>query len=293
MHLPILAVLLSVSAVICHKTLTHDAVDAELNIIEDNVRGAEIVGKFLDNVRANQKIKVEAGKNMRTARAKEHSKHSTAASGDALRFGDLVQHGYLVNRTRPFADCTGPVSFTQGSRLWCESMGDYFSYGQACSRETSSGKFTVAYFGFNSPDCTGPASYSFSEHQEEKCTLNVGAIKEGNGFQMAAMQCSPETNFAAYKQPGLMFASHRDSHCRDDPSFFYNIRFNACTVIDMDDSYAYMKFTRCVQGGKVEAIIYTDASCQRPIFRTAVQMSATSKECEFQGYEYMSSECIN
>lgn len=291
MYARVIALLVSVGVLAAGKFLNGLIGEAaEAHVPQDNERGTKILAKFLETARSQHSAKITASKLAKAkalqehAAAKKSSNKETKAAGTATaphNNDGLVFDGYLIQRTRPNADCSGATTVVQGTHMSCNTVledtwGTETSIGELCFRDPVTNAVGHGLFVFDRGNCAYEPSLSLFEESFPKCSLDLDGFNDRSGFRTMSHQCTRNTDLQDLHAPGLLMSFHDDDQCSNAPSFFWSYRFGGCELVQEDDNSAffYMRMNKCTSPGEVELVLYSDPSCLRPFARANSQFFA-------------------
>ncbi|KAJ1397605.1 hypothetical protein B484DRAFT_406924 [Ochromonadaceae sp. CCMP2298] len=224
-----LALLLSLAAVASAENLRTEANDVPL----DNARGARVLQRMQQKAAAKH---TKAAKSIGTEALKKHHDAKNAIGHRNLQDGgdfdsawdSVVVAGSLVTRSRPNADCSGPVieiavepagSCNINGATWdlsYESIGTYVSKGGNLLRAT--GYFDGYLDGSTRSDCSGePSFYEPIGDAIKPCQMLADEFGIA-GPLMGGTVLSDKTvmQLAKEEKSGFMVANYKNSECSGD-----------------------------------------------------------------------------
>mmetsp|Transcript_27911 Transcript_27911/g.63189 ORF Transcript_27911/g.63189 Transcript_27911/m.63189 type:complete len:376 (+) Transcript_27911:78-1205(+) len=306
--------LLALAVVASAENLRTEAYDVPI----DNARGARVLQRMQQKASAKH---TKAAKSIGAKALKKHhdardAKNALGAEHRSLQgafdkpWDSVVLTGSLVTRSRPNADCSGPVTeivvepagscstvlsseFSMGPEGGSsESIGTYVSDGGNMLRATGF---------YENGDCSGePVQYGPTGDAIKPCQMladefgSTGPLMGGT-----VLTDKTVTQLAKEEKSGFMVANYKNSLCSGDMDSYTLYRNDAChldiefntaepdLIITMgnpiavpdelttDSTFSYVKVTMC-EGTTVSITGYTDSACTHKMYRAEVDLSADS-----------------
>mmetsp|Transcript_27912 Transcript_27912/g.63191 ORF Transcript_27912/g.63191 Transcript_27912/m.63191 type:complete len:362 (+) Transcript_27912:78-1163(+) len=309
--------LLALAVVASAENLRTEAYDVPI----DNARGARVLQRMQQKASAKH---TKAAKSIGAKALKKHhdardAKNALGAEHRSLQgafdkpWDSVVLTGSLVTRSRPNADCSGPVTeivvepagscstvlsseFSMGPEGGSsESIGTYVSDGGNMLRATGF---------YENGDCSGePVQYGPTGDAIKPCQMLADEFGS-TGPLMGGTVLSDKTvmQLAKEEKSGFMVANYKNSECSGDMDSYTLYRNDAChldiehntpvpdvdneIIMDLpitpvtgsdelttDSEFSYVKVTMC-KGTTVSITGYTDSACTRKEYTAEVDLSA-------------------
>jgi hypothetical protein len=152
------------------------------------------------------------------------ARKTKALNSRAMDEPRIVRDGYMVQRSRPNADCSGVVSASYGSPIGgCTQFpGGTTSGRMACGTMGDEPKeIEVLFEMFGTPDCTGPSQGVFGGGGPPKCAFNF-EDHDSKGFTSTAFQCSPKDDLPMEEKSGFLMEVKRSLFCELKLRIYYD-----------------------------------------------------------------------
>mmetsp|Transcript_23711 Transcript_23711/g.52692 ORF Transcript_23711/g.52692 Transcript_23711/m.52692 type:complete len:361 (-) Transcript_23711:203-1285(-) len=310
-----LVLLLVAVAVASAENLRTEAYDVPI----DNARGARVLQRMQQKASAKH---TKAAKSIGAKALKKHhdardAKNALGAEHRSLQgafdkpWDSVVLTGSLVTRSRPNADCSGPVTeivvepagscstvlsseFSMGPEGGSsESIGTYVSDGGNMLRATGF---------YENGDCSGePVQYGPTGDAIKPCQMladefgSTGPLMGGT-----VLTDKTVTQLAKEEKSGFMVANYKNSLCSGDMDSYTLYRNDACHLdieynnrededgppagagarrldhytyeyLTTDSTFSYVKVNKC-QGNTVYITGYTDSACTHKSYKAEVDL---------------------
>jgi hypothetical protein len=204
---------------------------------------------------------------------------------DAQQGTQTIEHGYLVSRYRPNADCSGrPTTFlaqTGECRFFENEQGEVYSEAITCTRNKPAQELMLTFRRYNSNDCSGEP-HDITEKTMDKC-----AYDEDNAPVpgMVGVQCVGLDELKVAQKGGVVFNTYLDAACSAQPDGVTVSTFGGCElsynfydaqgeptddeVFNQYTTYYYVRLDGC-HDTHLMFSAYQDPACTRQIFRVTV-----------------------
>jgi hypothetical protein len=117
----------------------------------------------------------------------------------------VVRDGYVVQRSRPNADCSGVVSTSHGTAMaLCQVFPSGGSGRMSCSTMGEDPtEAQILYEVYSSTDCSGPPEGIMDAGIHPKCAFNFQDYGH-KGFTSTTLQCSPKEDLPMEEKSGFL-----------------------------------------------------------------------------------------
>jgi hypothetical protein len=216
--------------------------------------------------------------------------------------GAIVSSGYFLKKTRSNSDCSGPITFVTGHKLFCDRPEGSEGYRDVCyGPYGNNGPILSTFYhhGLGTPDCSFTNNPSPSESVTETQSLDfntcsyVDSYSRG-GLNKMAVQCSSDTDVWR-RHDGIQWQSFVESSCQGSPRDFTTVRFGVCLIQtwfrDSSNSiypnnnqqednlenrnvwdYGYFMYDNCQSDGTIRVTEFADHRCTKKLTSGTVNL---------------------
>jgi hypothetical protein len=210
-----------------------------------------------------------------------------------------IDHGYLISRYRPNADCSGPATnvFAKSGecRVLENDLGEEYSEAITCTRNKPAQELMLTIHRFNNNDCTGEP-YENTQRTMDKCSFDGDAAPVPG---TVGLQCVGLNDAKIAQKGGLVIYTYFDAACTASPDGFAVSGFGGCeltydfyddqgvptdeVVFNQHTRYSYFRLDGC-HDTKIGVSLYADSACTRQTLRATIDVADTFPygRCEYQ-----------